>query len=313
MRRFTDIAATRFRGSGGFEWASLSYLLVVGSLLGVSINIAKMTIERGGSPLFLLFWATLGAGTALLVIARLLQNKLQLTQAMIVYGLVSGALFAVPNLLAFMAIEKVGAGFVALNFAFPILLTYALALVFVIEQFDRWRAIGVAAGLAGGVLLAIGKVMNDNPPLPWLLITFSVPVIIALGNIYRTVYWPQGLRPIVAAPLMLLGGALTTGMIALFDGQFAVLWQLQGAAVEMLTLVQTFGFTLLYLLYFVLQKRAGPVYLSQIGSVGAVAGVCVAVLILEEALPSALLPAGILILIGIVMVSLAKSASAPSS
>ena len=58
-------------------------------------------------------------------------------------------------------------------------------------------------------------------------------------------------------------------------------------------------FALQYVLFFVLQERGGPVYMSLLGAVGALVGVPVAVLLLGEAAPAGLFVGATLIAIGI--------------
>ena len=66
---------------------------------------------------------------------------------------------------------------------------------------------------------------------------------------------------------------------------------------------QTAIFALLFVLYFVLQKLAGPVYLSQIGSVAALVGLTLATLVLAEPLSMKLLVAAAFVAGGILLVN----------
>jgi drug/metabolite transporter (DMT)-like permease len=70
-----------------------------------------------------------------------------------------------------------------------------------------------------------------------------------------------------------------------------------------LLLGQIAVFSATYLLYFVLQKLAGPVYLSQIGSVGAVSGSALAVFAFGEPAGPILLLAAVSILFGVFLVN----------
>jgi drug/metabolite transporter (DMT)-like permease len=72
------------------------------------------------------------------------------------YLFITGILFIAPNMIAVVAAPEVGASFVSLSYAFPLVLTYAFAVLIGLERFQLLRSIGVLAGLAGGVLLAGG-------------------------------------------------------------------------------------------------------------------------------------------------------------
>ena len=158
---------------------------------------------------------------------------------------------------------------------------------------SRWcRAIAVLLGLSGGIVLASSKASLGDAPLGWILFTLSGPFIIAVGNLYRTMRWPQGVSPLYLASLMLL----FAGLYAL-PTTLALEGSLDWAHVAVLPilLVQTLCFGLLYLLFFVLQKVAGPIYLSLIGSVAAVVGSLIARLWFGEILPANLALAALLI------------------
>jgi drug/metabolite transporter (DMT)-like permease len=101
--------------------------------------------------------------------------------------------------------------------------------------------------------------------------------------------------------MLLVGGfSLLSALVALGQPLAPLAWD---AVTLALLAGQTAVVTLLYLLYFVLQKIAGPVYLSQIGSVGALVGLTLAALLLGEAITPAILLAGLLVGAGIVAVN----------
>lgn len=92
---------------------------------------------------------------------------------------------------------------------------------------------------------------------------------------------PKDIHPgILAAGMTLLGAAtlfvLNIGLgIELAPASFS-------APAIFLLAGQMAVFAVLYDLYFLLQKTAGPVYLSQIGSVSAVVGVGLAIVLFKE-------------------------------
>jgi drug/metabolite transporter (DMT)-like permease len=280
--------------------AALVCLITVGLLLGLTANVVKLAVAGGWQPLPLLFWSTALAGLVLLVAALATGQRPGFSRRHLAYYLICGFFsIAAPNAIGFSAVRHVGAAFVALSLAFPPLLTYLLALPLGLERFRPARAAGVIAGLAGALLLALSKAGEPGAPLFWIFLTLAAPLFIAAGNIYRTLHWPAGATPLSLAPGMLLGGAL---LLAPFSGGDGTVLPVANGAFCFLPL-QVFVFSATYALYFVLQKLAGPVYLSQIGAVGALAGAGIATFLLRESPPALMVPATIAILVGVLLVN----------
>jgi len=266
--------------------AAIACLFLVGSLLAISLSLAKLAVAAGAPPLGFLLVSLTGAGAILLFVSGVVMRAPMVANRRILeYGLVAGALFALPNAIGFLAVRHVGAGFLSLSFAFPILITYVLALLIGMERPRIGRVLGVLAGLAGGVILAVSKVQLDQGALFWIALVMCSPVIIAVANIYRTLRWPPGAAPIYLAALMLLGAALLLAPFAIWTAPDMLARLVSSPAIVWLVVMETLVFFVLYLFYFILQKIAGPVYLSQIGTVGAVVGAALALVFLGEALP----------------------------
>jgi drug/metabolite transporter (DMT)-like permease len=285
----------------------LLLLLVVGSMLGVTAVIAKAATLAGWPPLALLAWANLGAAALQLAGGAAAGRRVNASRPYLTYYLVSGLLLVLPNALLFAAAQHVGAGIVALSFAFPLILTYGLALCFGLERLQGVRLAGVLLGLAGGLVIALGDAVLGARPSPWLPSSWiwaalAAPVVLAVGNLYRSLAWPAGADALDLSPGMLaVGGlALLAGLAAAGQPLAPETWS---PATAGFLAGQTAIFTLLYLLFFALQKLAGPVYLSQIGSVAALVGLALATLVLAEPLTPKILAAGALVAGGIWLVN----------
>lgn len=282
---------------------ALICLLVGGALLGISTNLAKYAGEIGLSPLAFLFWSIAGAAIILLVVAymrgELLAPSARSFEYYIVAALVS---VAGSNLIFFSAIPHVGAGFVALIISLPPLLTYLGALMLNIERFSTMRALGVAAALAGVGVLAARKFATPDTSVFWILLALCGPVLLAIGNIYRTLRWPDDASPIALAPGMLIAAAVMLGLVGILPN-FSLMVSLENSNSVLLILVQASIFAVQFVLLFVLQKTGGPVLLSLLGAVGAIVGVPVAVLLQGEAPPEGLILGGSLIALGVVLVT----------
>ena len=278
-------------------------LLGAGALLGVTANLAKLAGEVGLAPLPFLTWSVTGAALVLLLINLLTGRLPGLTTRTVEYFAVAATVsVVVPSLLFFAAVPHVGASFMALALAFPPLFTYAGALVLGMERFDAWRAVGIALALAGASLLAALKLSAPDAALIWIAATLFAPVLLAAGNLYRTLRWPPGASPDALAPGMMAASALILLGIGAAPGTSLTV-SLTDTTPLLLILAQAAAFAAQYLLFFVLQKRGGPVYLSLLGSIAAVVGVPIAVLLLGEDPPDGLLMGAVLIAAGIGLVT----------
>lgn len=278
-------------------------LLVGGALLGISTNVAKYAGEIGLSPLAFLFWSIAGAATILLVIALLRHELPPLNKRSFEYYFISALVsVAGSNLLFFSAIPHVGAGFVALIISLPPLLTYLGALALGMERFQTVRALGVAAALAGAGVLAARKFSAPDASVFWILIALCGPVLLAIGNLYRTLRWPEGASPNALAPGMLIAAVVLLGATSLLP-DFSLTVPLGGFLPLGLITLQAFIFAGQFQLLFLLQKTGGPVLLSLLGSVGAIVGVPVAVFLQGESPPDGLILGASLIALGVALVT----------
>lgn len=288
---------------------ALLCLVSGGALLGLSINLAKTASGAGLSSLAYLSWSVMGAALVLLVLSAIRRQLPPLRRQTIEYYAVSALVsVAGSNLVLFAAIPHVGAGFVSLTIALPPLLTYAGALALRMEHFNVMRAAGVAAALVGASILAIRKLSAPDADVLWILLALLGPVLLAVGNLYRTLRWPQGASADVLAPGMLVAAAIMLFGAGAFPG-FSLSVPLDRALPLILIAVQSLIFAGQFLLLFVLQRAGGPVLLSLLGSVGAVVGVPIAIFLLGEAPPEGLFISAGLIATGIALVTLGSTKS----
>ena len=277
-------------------------LLGGGALLGLSTNLAKYAGNIGLTPLAFLFWALCVATSLLLLMAVMRQDLPPRSKRALEYYVIAALVsVAGSNLVFFSAIPHVGASFVALIIALPPLLTYLGALVLKMERFSLIRALGVIAALAGAGVLAARKFAAPDASVLWIGVALCGPVLLAIGNIYRTLRWPAGASPNALAPGMLMAAVLMLGVMGLLP-YFSLNVPVSGATL-LLIAAQGFIFACQFLLLFLLQKTGGPVLLSLLGAVGAVVGVPVAVFLQGEAPPEGLIIGASLIGLGVALVN----------
>ncbi|OLF36754.1 MULTISPECIES: DMT family transporter [unclassified Psychrobacter] len=278
-------------------------LLAGGVLIGVSTNLAKYANVINLTPLAFLFWSITGAAIILFIIAFIRNELPPLNKHSFEYYLVAALVsVAGSNLIFFSAIPHVGASFVALIIALPPLLTYLGALVLRIERFNALRAIGVVAALLGVGVLAARKFSTPDASVFWILLALCGPVLLAIGNLYRTLRWPDNASPSSLAPGMLIAAAIMLGIVSMLSN-FSIIVPLTESKSLWLIAIQALIFAGQFLLLFLLQKTGGPVLLSLLGAVGAIVGVPVAILLQGEAPPEGLLLGASLIALGVALVT----------
>lgn len=278
-------------------------LLAGGSLIGISTNLAKVAGEIGLTPLAFLFWSIAGASIILLIFAIVRRELPPLSARSFEYYLVAALVsVAGSNLIFFSAIPHVGAGFVALIIALPPLLTYLGALLLKIEKFSLLRAAGVAAALGGAGILAARKFSAPDASVFWILLALCGPALLAIGNLYRTLRWPDNASPSALAPGMLIAAVILLGMVSLLPDYSLTVPLAEVMPIGLIAL-QAFIFAGQFLLLFLLQKTGGPVLLSLLGAVGAIFGVPIAVFLQGEAPPDGLLLGASLIALGVALVT----------
>ncbi|WP_158070066.1 DMT family transporter [Motiliproteus sp. MSK22-1] len=294
----------------GRQWQALILLLMVGLLLGTATIFPKLAPLYGWPPVALLLWSMLGGGLLQGVSLFLAKNRLNLSRSVIAYMTISGFLYAVPNLITYGAVQHVGAGFMALCFAFTLVVTYSFSLILKMEKPNVLRIAGVVIGLLGAVVLATDGGIFSGQINKWIFIAMSTPFIISVANIYRTLSWPDQTGSGQLSSGMMVFGALTVSIVTL-SADIDVAPEVWTPGATLLLASQILIFAILYNLYFRLQKLAGPVYLSQIGSVAAVVGVFLAWLLVNEVPSIMKLAATVMIVGGVFCVS--RMPKAPSS
>lgn len=265
---------------------SPAFLLgAVGGLLGLNFPLGKLA-AAAGVPAVL--WAAVIAGSTALVlgvIALARGTPMPLRPGVLRYFVVTAAIsYALPNALLLSAIPHLGSGLTAVFYTLSPALTVLLAAVARLSRPARLELLGIAFGFVGALLVASGRGEVGRPAaIGWIVAGMLIPVSLALGNIYRTLDWPQGAEPLwlaagsnVAALGLLLAWAGAVGDLQALPRLGAVPWAV---------LAQSVVSPVMFVLFFRLQRFGGPVTLSQIGTVAAAVGVAIGAAVLGERYP----------------------------
>ncbi|MCH2094254.1 MAG: DMT family transporter [Rhodobacteraceae bacterium] len=265
-----------------FSRAGLAPLLLVyvGVLTGVTAPLGKLGAEAGISPLV---WAAIvSSGVALLLAPWLAwQGRLALPRgAAVRYVIIAGLItFVGANLVLFVALPRLGAGQMGLMFALSPVMTLALASLAGLRRPGVLGLVGVMVGMMGAILVAAAR-MGEGADLGlWSLFGLVMPLLLAIGNVYRTLDWPDGADPAVLAMwshavalavffALILGLGVSPEPV-LSAAPWVVMAQLEVSAVT-------------FPAFFLLQRVGGPVMLSQLGYVAAATGFLIAVALMGE-------------------------------
>jgi drug/metabolite transporter (DMT)-like permease len=228
------------------------------------------------------FVISAGAGSVLLAALLAGGGRIVPTAGKLRYFAIAAAIsYAIPNLLMFSAIPHLGAGYTGIMFTLSPVVTLGLSLLLRVRKPSALGIAGIVVGFAGAVLVAVTRGEAGRPAeLFWVGIGLLLPVSLAIGNIYRTLDWPEGAGTLelasgshlAAAALLIAGIALSGGA-----GSFSLL-----PSMPLLVVAQVASASLMFVFFFQLQRVGGPVYLSQIGYVGAAVGLVAGTLLLGE-------------------------------
>lgn len=290
---------------------AIGLLLYTGALLGTGLPLGKLAAAAGVPPLV---WAmVISAGAAgVLIPVLVLQRRFALPRGrMLRYSAISGVLsFAAINALLFLLIPHVGAGYAGLMFGLAPVTTLAVTVMAGLAMPPRLGVVGIGVGLAGAALVAVTRGGADGAGgVGWPLLGVALPVILAIGNLYRTLDWPEGAHPAALAAWSHVFALLALGLLQLALTGDVPLERLH--AVPHLVLPQMLVAGLTFPAYFALQRAGGPVLLSQIGYVTAAVGLATGTVFLGEVYAPLTWAGAAVIAIGIALTIRAQLSPAP--
>lgn len=261
-------------------------LLAVGALLGVGFPLARLAREAAVSPLL---WALLISASVSVLLGAglwLRRRRVVLDAQHLRYFVVTALLsYAVPNLLVFAVIPHLGSGLTAMLFTLSPPFTALLSRLARLRAPSRMEYAGIAIGFAGAALVAAAR-GEAGRPADWLWVGLGllVPLLLAIGNVYRSLDWP----PHADVTWLAVGshGVAAIGLLAVCAATGALSTLPTLAQVPWVSAAQVLSSALMFPLFFRLQQVGGPVLLSQIGTVGAGVGVLLGAGVLGERYPA---------------------------
>lgn len=286
----------------------LLLLLGTGAMLGLNFPLGKLALAAGVQPAIWAAYISLAAGLALLGIVNFAEDARgkptvkNLARFSIISGFVS---FVMPNLLTFTVIPKLGSGLVAIMFALSPVVTAVLSVILRVRPPNLFGILGIGFGLVGAMTIVFGRnAMVDSPDRIWLVVALLIPVFLGIGNVYRTMAWPDGASPQRLASMTNLAAVPFLLSEAVFVEGHANLQAL--VSIPLLLVVQLAISTIMFLMFFRLQQIGGPTYLSQIGYVAAAVGVLIGVAVFGEVYPTVVWIGVAIIAFGVLLTNLAQ-------
>jgi drug/metabolite transporter (DMT)-like permease len=282
---------------------NLLLLVFNGSVIAAIYTLAKLAGQAGVSALGVLAFQLLVAAVLVSAVAAVAGRLPRWDGRTLRYAVVAGALgIAAPNLITFAALGHLPAGLVGVIGALSPVFTYGLALLLRVERVQPLRAAGVVLGGVGVLVLLLPRsALPEAALLPWALLALAGPLLLAGGNLFRSLAWPPGLHPLSAASALLVTQALLFVPAAALLGE---LW-LPGPALQAPDLALAGAgllTTAFYLTAFELQRRAGPVVVGQLGYVITVVSLLLGAWVFGEKPAAATVWAVLLVFGGVLLV-----------
>ena len=280
-------------------------LLLLGSIWGGTFSLAKFAIGEGVPVVAYGFWQTLAAGIFLFALISLRGERLPLSGKIVRFYFVSGFLnITAPNLVLYTVLQHLPAGLTAVVVPTAPMFTFLLALLLAMERFNLVRALGVAIGFAGTLMLVLPRGNLPTPDsLGWLLLAFITPTCYAIANIYAARKRPANLPALPSAAGMLIANAVMLGIIMLVADQ-AYLPRFPPAPRDFAVLLQGVASASAYMIFYRLLFSAGPVYASQVAYVVTLMGMIWGMIFFGESHSLWIYGAAVTIFAGVALVNL---------
>ncbi|MGL4489344.1 MAG: DMT family transporter [Rhizobiaceae bacterium] len=291
---------TRLLDSPGF------LLVIVGALLGANFPIGKLAAEAQVPGIVWAALLSLSASLALGAFVAMRGKKMPLDAHHLRYFAVTAlTAYALPNTLVFAAIPHLGSGLTSIFYTLSPIITLALSALAGLRKPRILELAGIAVGFAGALMVVSGRGEIGRPAeMIWVLAAFMIPVSLALGNVYRTLDWPENADPIwLAVGSHAVTGLALAALSLLFHSSTEIA---RVASVPGAVLLQMIAASLMMPLFFRLQRVGGPVTLSQIGIVAAGVGIGIGSVFFGERYAAIVWVGVAIIIIGVALTVLSR-------
>lgn len=242
--------------------------------------------SAGIHPVVYAFWQCFLAGSLLLfcsVSRKTVATHQLLNLNIFKYCLISGFTgIAVPNAIAFLLINKLGSGFTGIMYALPPVFTFFISILVGMNRFKMHRLFGLSIAVMACIWIMLERHQTVLViSAYWFALGLVIPVMLSIGNVYRSKARPKAMNAMPLAAGTLLSASFLLGLYGHVAGLSFVA---NSMSISILLLISLQGIltAATFLCSFELQKGSNPVFYSQLGSIGAVFGLLIGVLWFDE-------------------------------
>lgn len=245
-------------------FSNIVLLLLLGFIWGSGYVIANYCVRHGTPPLGYAFWQSVGPAIALILISVLRRKPhIHFKKKYLSYYFVCGLLgIALPNSLIYFTSQHLPAGIVGVMANIVPLVIYPLALIAKQEVFSWQRCLAVLVGVTGVMLVIFQHThIQTQSGTPWIFIILLTPLCFAFCSVFIA-----HARPIPSDSLGLSNGMLFVSSCLLSPVVFLThsfyRFAIPLTTTDWLILLEILLSTVGYVIFFLLIKRAGPVFYS---------------------------------------------------
>lgn len=274
---------TAAQGSTPTLFIPLVLLIGGGIAFGSIFSANRIAFEAGMPFISYSFWQSLIAGLALLIVSVPMRALPQITGAHLrVYALTAAIGFSVPLLALTFVAGKLPPGVISLTLTLTPSFTYLFALAM---RSDRWRVTsvgGIVFGLAGVLVVIVPREsLGTGLAAGWLLLAMTAPLGYALNNVMISLIRPAATTSMQLSTGVLLTAALIFSPVMLIVDGPVMAMEFSGAAIWA-TIWAAAADVAVFMCFFEIIRRAGPVFFAQLNYVTVAASVIWAFLIFGD-------------------------------
>jgi drug/metabolite transporter (DMT)-like permease len=277
----------------------LFLLLILGVDWASGYAIAGYCMSHGVSPYGYAFWQSFGPMILLLLVQlpSIKKIKVKINSVFIKYVMLSGLCgIVIPNLLMYIAVERVPSGLLTILSNTAPLLVYILALLYREERFHLIRSISILTGLVGVIMiLGVGLQLNANIGGIWLLAALLIPFSYAFCAVYVAKFRPaHGNSLNYACGMLIVATLCNIPIVYLSHGFYSLhLNDFNSYLIILEILLSGCG----YVLLFAIIRMVGSVYYTLVNIITALTGMIYGYFIFNQRYPDNIYIAIIIVLI----------------
>ncbi|MDF1792957.1 MAG: DMT family transporter [Thalassobaculaceae bacterium] len=252
----------------------LILMLVLGNLWGLSFSLSKTAVLGGIHPLAYVWMQTTGATLFLFVACRRAGVTVPTTRRHLLLYAATGIVGTVlPSITIVTTALHLPAGIISTLVTMVPMMTFALAVATGVQRFEPLALAGLSLGLIGVLFLVLPDSSLPSADMTlWVLFGMLTPVLYASNGVLAARLRPAGTSSLAAAFGMMATASVCSLPVMLAAGAFHPLFADGLNAHDLAMTGQILITCVAYIMYFEINARSGPVYLSQVSYVVNVAG-----------------------------------------